>query len=101
MMLFQDISTDGRRRIDSHPWGSTWSAKPRMLDLRTVVQVACGAYFIFLTTISVTVLRSYLHAESMEEENMLDVSHLNLVHVSIFSLDFSLLDRSNIACIFL
>jgi hypothetical protein len=91
MMLFQDISTDGRRRIDLHPWGSTWSAKPRMLDLRTVVQVACGAYFIFLTTISVTVLKSYLHAESMEEENTLDVSHLNLVHALIMSPFFLLI----------
>lgn len=89
MMLFQDISTDGRR-IDLHQWGGTWGGKSRMLGLRTIVQVACGACFIFLTTITVTALRSYLYAESMEEENMLDVSHLNLVHALIM-FPFSLL----------
>jgi hypothetical protein len=81
-------------------WGDSWSAKFRVLDLRTIIQVACGAYFKFLTTIIGTVLKNHLCAESMA-----DVSHLNLPHALVlsplFHLIFVILTRVNRECFFI
>jgi hypothetical protein len=78
-------------------WGDSWSAKFRVLDLRTTIQVACGEYFKFLTTIIGIVLKNHLCAESMA-----DVSHLNLPHALIlsppFHLIFVILTRVNREC---
>ncbi|KAF9675344.1 hypothetical protein SADUNF_Sadunf09G0022400 [Salix dunnii] len=61
----------------------SWSAKCRVLNLRTIIQVACGEYFRFLTTIIGTVLKKNLCAESMAEENMLGVLVKYWIHVII------------------
>ncbi|KAJ4845444.1 hypothetical protein Tsubulata_026310 [Turnera subulata] len=55
----------------SEIWEGTWRAKTLVvLDLRAIIQAACGVYFTFFITTTGIMSKRYLCAEDTEEENM-------------------------------